>query len=217
MLPFSAFSNQDGPDTAPGKSGPLLGLAALCLGLVLSGCLGLGGDDDPPPASSFADASMRLYAALARQPRGTSPTTAAQESDRPAGAADPGRDREATESDEDEPAPPVAALPPDNDPGIALRVLFSNQNSALSPSAEKDLDELATQVLREDDLPIQILAYWSLADGSPSAAKLRALKRGLTLRSYLNDKGLRQIQIELTEVRAEEAPPLVVDVVLARA
>ena len=118
---------------------------------------------------------------------------------------------------EEESAIPVAALPPDNDPGVALRVLFQDRASSLSPLAESDLDALATQLQREDELPIQIRAYWSLADGSPTAAKLQALKRGLTVRSYLTEKGLRQVQVELTQVRAEEAPPLVVDVVLARA
>ena len=134
-------------------------------------------------------------------------------------AAEPDDAEDAVSADdgEDEPAAQVAALPPDNDPGVALRVLFEDRASSLSPLAETDLDDLAAQLLREDELPIQILAYWSLADGSPSAAKLQALKRGLTVRSYLTEKGLRQVQIQLTQVRAEEVPPLVVDVVLARA
>lgn len=196
-------------------------LLAGCLGVV--GDLGSWGDDERPPAATFADASMRLYAELLRQSASPAGSGAAERGSA-AGAAprpedDPEDDKDdgvGVEPDEETPAR-VAALPPDNDPGIALRVTFPSQDNGLSTHAKSDLDALAVQVLRDDDLPVQILAYWSVAEGSPSAAKLQALKRGLTLRSYLAEKGLRQIRIELTEVGDEAPPPRVVDVVLARA
>ena len=207
-------------------------LLAGCLGLV--GDLGFRGDDERPPAATFADASMRLYAELARRSASTAGSGVAARGGAAAAAPRPedddndsvgddgvgdggaGDDGVGVAPDEETPAR-VAALPPDNDPGIALRVTFPIRDNGLSTHAKRDLDALAVQVLRDDDLPVQILAYWSVTERGPSAAKLRALKRGLTVRSYLAEKGLRQVRIELTEVRDDTPPPRVVDVVLARA
>ena len=205
-------------------------LIACGLPVLLAGCLGLVGDlgfrggDERPPAATFADASMRLYAELARRSASTAGSRAAARGGAAAAAPRPedddndgvGDDGVGAAPDEETPAR-VAALPPDNDPGIALRVTFPIRDNGLSTHAKRDLDALAVQVLRDDDLPVQILAYWSVTERGPSAAKLRALKRGLTVRSYLAEKGLRQIRIELTEVGDDTPPPRVVDVVLARA
>lgn len=210
-------------------------LIACGLPVLLAGCLGLVGDlgfrggDERPPAATFADASMRLYAELARRSAGAAGSRAAArggaaaaaprpEDDDNDGVGDDGVDDDGVGVAPDEETPArVAALPPDNDPGIALRVTFPIRDNGLSTHAKRDLDALAVQVLRDDDLPVQILAYWSVTERGPSAAKLRALKRGLTVRSYLAEKGLRQVRIELTEVRGDTPPPRVVDVVLARA
>ena len=205
-------------------------LTACGLPVLLAGCLGLVGDlgfrggDERPPAATFADASMRLYAELARRSASTAGSRAAARGGAAEAAPRPeddndhvvGGDGVGAAPDEETPAR-VAALPPDNDPGIALRVTFPIRDNGLSTHAKRDLDALAVQVLRDDDLPVQILAYWSVTERGPSAAKLRALKRGLTVRSYLAEKGLRQVRIELTEVRDDSPPPRVVDVVLARA
>ena len=55
------------------------------------------------------------------------------------------------------------------------------------------------------------------ADDGVGFTEQRHLSAQNRFASLTSEKGLRQVQIELTQVRAEEAPPLVVDVVLARA
>ena len=154
-----------------------------------------------PLADSAARASLQtnglLVRALKQRERAIAEAAAEQE--------DPGEARQ------------IAALPPENDPGVALRLRLPPNRTQLDPGAQADLAALSTQLQREADLPIRILAYWSAEnEDEAGTAKLRALKRAMLVRDFLVGQGVARAPIDFPRIESEAAVPGLVDVVVSR-
>ncbi len=195
------------------------GWPALCLALpLLAGGCGLNsfGDDEPKVlAASAAQATMQTYGELLTEagligPAAEPPPAAARQARTPPSDAN-GPAARLTGS-----VRQVAALPPADEPRIAVRVDFPSGKGALEAEDEADLSALAAQLQREENPPIEILAYWSGNDDEAATAKLYALKRAMQVRRFLVAQGLEPAPIVFTQVEDREARPDLVDVVLAR-
>ena len=110
----------------------------------------------------------------------------------------------------------MAALPPTTDPGIVLRLLFSESSGSLNSESQADLVALGAQLQREPGLPIKVLAYWSADDDEAASAKLLALKRAMLVRDFLADQGLARAGIGFSRIDEADPPPWIVDVVIDR-
>lgn len=194
------------------------------------------------PVADMAAASMRTYAILvAEAERGAG--SAAQLAARGAGEADAegaeAADPEAGESAgrksreerlteairarqeararaaaEREAARQLATLPDAGDGDVAVRVLFQPGDTRLSIQAEDDLTLLAEELRGANPAKVRINAYWSSETGDSGTARLAALKHGLRVRSFLNQRGVRAANVVLQQIVAEDDPRQVVDVLV---
>ncbi len=203
-------------DTRKGWSGRLGRWPALCLALpLLAGGCGLNpfADDKPKVMhASAAQATMQTYRELMAEAGMTGGPAAA-----PSEARAPATDVNRPAGRPTGAVRQVAALPPADEPRIAVRVAFPPGKGGLSAQDEADLGALAAQLLREENPPIEILAYWSGDEDEASKAKLFALKRAIEVRRFLVGQGLEPAPIVFTQVEEDrEVPPDLVDVVLVR-
>ncbi len=213
LRPSGLHDKRKGCRGGPGRW-PLL---CLVLPLLAAGCgLNPFADDKPRVMhASAAGATMQTYRELMAEAGLTGPSAqeaAAAASEARAPASDvnglAGRPTGSVRQ--------VAALPPADEPRIAVRVDFPPGKGALSAQDESDLGALAAQLLREEKPPIEILAYWSGDEDEASTAKLYALKRAMEVRRFLVGQGLEPAPIVFTQVEERETPPALVDVVLVR-
>ena len=186
--------------------------------LLAAGCgLNPFADDKPKVMhASAARATMQTYRELMAEAGMTAPT-AQKASAAPSKARAPASDVNGLAGRPTGSVRQVAALPPADEPRIAVRVDFSPGKGDLSSQDEADLGALAAQLLREENPPIEILAYWSGDEDEASTAKLYALKRAMQVRRFLVGQGLEPAPIVFTQVEEDrETPPDLVDVVLVR-
>lgn len=120
----------------------------------------------------------------------------------------------AREAAEREAARQLAELPDADDDDIAVRVLFLPGDTTLSIKAEDDLTALAEELRGSSASNVRINAYWSSETGESGTARLAALKHGLRVRSFLNQRGVRAANVVLQQIIAEEDPRQVVDVLV---
>jgi outer membrane protein OmpA-like peptidoglycan-associated protein len=109
----------------------------------------------------------------------------AEEKHAPAGVQE--RRRKPTEA--------IVQMPSDGHSDVTIA--FDKTSSDLSPAAAKNLDTLAAQLKSMPDQRLQILAYATDADGNDSNARRMALSRGLMVRSYLVDKGIKPVNLDV--------------------
>lgn len=81
--------------------------------------------------------------------------------------------------------------------GQEAKLEFAADATALSPSAEYQLAALIAPLRRREDLRLQILAYASGDNLSPSRARRLSLSRALAVRSYLIDNGIDSRRIDV--------------------
>jgi len=108
----------------------------------------------------------------------------------------------------------LAELPDADDSDIAVRVLFQPGDTTLSIEAEDDLTALAEELRGSNVSNVRINAYWSSETGDNGTARLAALKHGLRVRSFLNQRGVRAANVVLQQIVAEDDPRQVVDVLV---
>lgn len=169
----------------------------------------------PPPAPSEPAASEPA----ASEPA-TSETAAGDAA--PADAAEPavieppvGEAAPAAEEPAEEPAADgtaVAALP-----GNATRIVFEAEVDELPAGATAQLDAIAASMMADENVKVQVLAYASGTGENESQARRKALSRGLEVRKYLINKGVRSNRIDVRALgsKSEGSPADRVDIVPA--
>jgi len=68
----------------------------------------------------------------------------------------------------------LAALPPVGAAEIALRVRFAAERTEMDSAAQAELAALTTQLQRNPEVPVKLLAYWA-ADGDEAAASAKIM------------------------------------------
>lgn len=99
-----------------------------------------------------------------------------------------------------------------------LTLDFEPTSSALSPQNELKLDTLSEQMQGAPDMRIQIRAYAQGNGEGSSNARRMALSRGLMVRSYLTDKGIKPTRLDVRALGSEtdSTPVDRVDLVFVR-
>jgi outer membrane protein OmpA-like peptidoglycan-associated protein len=92
--------------------------------------------------------------------------------------------------------PPVAAA-------SDVTLTFDKLSSTLSPDSEQKLNALLERLSDPAEIRLQIRAYASGEDGSQSSARRMALSRGLMVRSYLMDKGIKPTRVDVRAMGSE--------------
>jgi outer membrane protein OmpA-like peptidoglycan-associated protein len=118
-----------------------------------------------------------------------------------------------------EKAPEKAAEKASAVPTLAdLTLDFDGASSALSNQDEKKLDSLARQMQDAADMRLQIRGFAKGDDNGKSSARRMALSRALVVRSYLMDKGVKAVRLDVRALGSEtdQAPIDRVDLVFVR-
>ena len=106
----------------------------------------------------------------------------------------------------------ISALPN----GDGFRMLFGNDRTALSETGERLLDTLAERMELQTDLRLSVQAYAGGTPDTAANARLLSLERGLAVRNYLFDRGVRRSRIDVRAMgnTAADGPPERVDLLL---
>jgi len=98
-----------------------------------------------------------------------------------------------------------------------LTVDFDTTSSTLSPQGQAKLDALASQI-KDTDMRLQIRGYAKGDDSDQSSARRMALSRALSVRSYLMDKGIKAVRLDVRALGSEtdQTPIDRVDLVFVR-
>ena len=109
---------------------------------------------------------------------------------------------------------PKTAVPTTSD----LMLAFETTSSIISPDGQKKLDNLAQQMKDNPDLRVQIRGYASGEDGNASNAKRMSLSRGLMVRTYLIDKEIKPVRLDIRALgsKTDRTPVDRVDLVFVR-
>lgn len=97
---------------------------------------------------------------------------------------------------EEESAHPVAR-------NIALTLSFSLAQGDLSPEHQAQLDAFLPKLTENEVARLQIRAYATGEDGSPSNARRMSLSRALMVRSYLMDKEVKPVRLDVRALGSE--------------
>lgn len=102
-------------------------------------------------------------------------------------------------------------------PGGATRIVFEGEADELPAGASAQLDTIAQQMSADESIKVQVLAYSSASGDNESQARRKALSRGLEVRKYLINKGVRSNRIDVRALgsKSEGSPADRVDVVPA--
>lgn len=122
------------------------------------------------------------------------------------------------------PAPEAKAAPAPEKPKTAvparsdLSLDFAPSSSDLSPDTRQKLDAMAGQLQEAADMRIQIRAYAKGDDGGQSSARRMSLSRGLMVRAYLTEKGIKPARLDVRALGSEtdRTPVDRVDLVFVR-
>ena len=112
-----------------------------------------------------------------------------------------------------QPETPTAAVPSLSD----LSFEFEPTSSDLSPAAQKKLADLGALMKEAPEMRAQIRAY-AKGDGDNSNARRMSLSRGLIVRSFLMEKGVKPTRLDVRALGADtdHAPIDRVDLVFVR-
>ena len=116
-------------------------------------------------------------------------------------------------------APQIAERTPAAQPLMeeqALRIAFDLDSANLPEAAKADLKALATRLVKEENLRVQLLAYASSTEQGASQARRLSLSRALAVRSYLIEQGVSSTRMDVRALgdKSEETPADRVDLVL---
>lgn len=93
-------------------------------------------------------------------------------------------------------APQTAAIPSaDLDIGDTLKVIFDPTSEKVPDVSRPNLDTIATRLIEDESLRIQLLAYAGGPNLNSSKARRLSLSRALSVRTYLMDKGINSTRI----------------------
>jgi outer membrane protein OmpA-like peptidoglycan-associated protein len=100
-------------------------------------------------------------------------------------------------------------------PAGAARLVFEAGTDDLPAGATGELDAIAERMMADDSLKVQVLAYSSASGENESQARRKALSRGLEVRKYLINKGVRSNRIDVRALgsKSEGGPADRVDIV----
>ena len=100
--------------------------------------------------------------------------------------------------------------------GDGFRMLFASDRTALSETGERLLDTLAERMALQTDLRLSVQAYAGGTPDTAANARLLSLERGLAVRNYLFDRGVRGSRIDVRAMgnTAADGPPERVDLLL---
>lgn len=99
-----------------------------------------------------------------------------------------------------------------------LTLSFNGNESELSPDLMQKLDAVALQLREMGDSRLQVRAFATGEDGTKGSARRIALSRALSVRSYLMDKGIKPVRVDVRAMGSEtdRAPLDRVDLVFVR-
>lgn len=80
---------------------------------------------------------------------------------------------------------------------VAYKVVFAGDAAAVPSNARESLKAVADRVNATEEQRIQLAAYASGANMSPSSARRLSLSRALAVRSFLIDAGVRSVRIDV--------------------
>jgi outer membrane protein OmpA-like peptidoglycan-associated protein len=108
----------------------------------------------------------------------------------------------------------MKAVPPPSD----ISLDFAATSSEISDAVRRKLDAVAAQLQHAMDMRMQIRAYAGTDEGGQSSARRMSLSRGLMVRSYLLDKGIKATRLDVRALGSEtdRAPVDRVDLVFVR-
>ena len=86
-----------------------------------------------------------------------------------------------------------------------MAVIFGKDSSELTPSAEKNLNDMIARLKQMPTMRIQLRAYAQLGDSTAGNARRLSLSRGLMVRSYLAEKGIKPSRIDVRALGSETA------------
>ena len=100
--------------------------------------------------------------------------------------------------------------------GDGFRILFTDDRTALTATGEQLLDSLAERMFDHSDLRLSVQAYAGGSPATASRARLLSLERGLAVRNYLFDRGVRGSRIDVRALgnTSVDGPPERVDLLL---
>jgi outer membrane protein OmpA-like peptidoglycan-associated protein len=102
-------------------------------------------------------------------------------------------------------------------PAGGTRIVFEPGADELPAGASSDLDALAQRMASDESIKVQVLAYSTSTGDNESQARRKALSRGLEVRKYLINKGVRSNRIDVRALgsKSEGSPADRVDIVPA--
>jgi len=93
--------------------------------------------------------------------------------------------------------PQTAALPPAPALAEQIRVLFQDGSVELDDDAKRKLSAVATALMENTTMRIQLLAYAGASLDGTSRARRLSLSRALAVRAYLIEKGVRSTRMDV--------------------
>ncbi|MGH6891966.1 MAG: hypothetical protein ACREEP_06890, partial [Dongiaceae bacterium] len=168
--------------------------------------------EPPAPEAPAAEAPAEEQPAKAEAPAEPAAEAAA------APAAEPPAEGEATEEaaakapaepDNSQPAPPI--------PQGGIRIVFPADLNEVPSEANVALDDLATQMLADESMRIQIMCYAGGDADTESKARRKSLARCINIRQYLFKKDVRTTRMDVRALglKSEGQPADRVDIVPA--
>ncbi len=98
---------------------------------------------------------------------------------------------------------------------VLTSLMFDKDSSELSPTIKAELDNTAAFLMQSPNIRVQIQAYSHSENQSKSDARRMSLSRGLMVRSYLTDKGIKPVRLDIRALgdNTEKRPQDRVDIV----
>jgi outer membrane protein OmpA-like peptidoglycan-associated protein len=111
-----------------------------------------------------------------------------------------------------------ASLPPPSAEPAFIRVFFEDGSANLTRAAMGELRKLAGDMQRNLGLRMQVIAYAGAKEAVEGTARTLSLSRGLAVRSFLIDQGVRAVRLDVRAHgdRFDDGPPARVDITPAR-
>jgi outer membrane protein OmpA-like peptidoglycan-associated protein len=109
-------------------------------------------------------------------------------------------------------SPEAVSLPP------AVRLIFENGKTDLSPLDETVVRDLAKAIPKPDLSSVNVLAYAAGKPEDASTARRLSLSRGMAVRTVLMESGIpsKQIYVRALGATPSEGPPDRVELIVAR-